>query len=197
MFLAVVLILPPTLVLSYENQIYFKIADVPEMKMAIVFGAGVKKNGQPSDVLKDRLKTAAELYEAGKIEKILVSGDNRFEGYSEPDSMYEYLTGVEDIPQSNVIRDFAGRRTFDTCIRAKEIWQIEEAILVSQEYHLKRAIFTCEGVDIDSIGFSATRQPYVFDKYYKLRELAAIYKAFVDVYIWEPGYVGGEAEKID
>ena len=190
----ILLIAPPAFVSSYSDQIYFEIEKIPSTNVAIVFGAGVKKNGQPSDVLKDRLITAAELYEAGKVEKILVSGDNRFENYSEPDAMYNYLIDVQKIPEENIIRDFAGRRTFDTCIRAKKVWGIEKAILVSQEYHLTRAIFTCEGVGIESVGFSATRQSYVLDKYFKSREFAAVYKAFWDVYIWEPEYIEGERE---
>ncbi len=191
-----IFVAPIVVVGSYEKNIYADINVIPIHKVGIVFGAGVKENGQPSDVLKDRLKTAAELYKAGKIEKILVSGDNRFENYNEPESMYEYLTGTLGIPEENVFQDFAGRRTFDTCIRAKEIFGVEEAILITQEYHLKRAIFTCEGVGIKSVGFSATRQPYVLDKYFKLRELAATYKAFFDVYIWQPDYIAGKIETL-
>lgn len=184
--------LPPILVSSYQDEIYFEVESVPEAQVAIVFGAGVKTNGQPSDVLKDRLKTAAALYKAGKVEKILVSGDNRFENYNEPEAMYNYLVGTSGVAKEDVMQDFAGRRTFDTCIRAKEIFKVEKAILVTQEFHLKRAIFTCEGVGIESVGLSATLQPYVKDEQFKLRERMAVYKAFFDVYIWEPEYLGGE-----
>lgn len=182
--------LPPVVVNSYDDQIYTDAASVPEAPVAIVFGAGLKKNGQPSDVLKDRLKTALALYKAGKVEKILVSGDNRFENYNEPEAMYNYLV-ANGVPKDNLIEDFAGRRTFDTCIRAREVFGVEKAILVTQEFHLRRALFTCEGVGIESTGVSATLQPYVLDKYYKWREFAAVYVAFLNVYIWEPGYVKG------
>lgn len=184
--------LPPILVESYQDEIYFEVASVPEGEVAIVFGAGVKTNGQPSDVLKDRLKTAAALYKAGKVEKILVSGDNRFENYNEPEAMYNYLVGTSGVAKEDVMQDFAGRRTFDTCIRAKEIFKVEKAILVTQEFHLKRAIFTCEGVGVESVGLSATLQPYVKDAQFLLRERMAVYKAFFDVYIWQPEYLGGE-----
>jgi SanA protein len=103
--------------------------------------------------------------------------------------MYNYLVNVSGIAAGDVMRDFGGRRTFDTCIRAKEVFGVSEAVLISQEYHLSRAIFTCEGVGVESVGFSATRQPYVLDKYFRLRELAAVYKAFLDVCVWEPEYV--------
>lgn len=184
--------LPPILVSSYQDEIYFEAQGVPEAEVAIVFGAGVKTNGQPSDVLKDRLKTAAALYKEGKVEKILVSGDNRFENYNEPEAMYNYLVGTSGVAKEDVMQDFAGRRTFDTCIRAKEIWGIEKAILVTQEFHLKRAIFTCEGVGVESVGMSATLQPYMKDEQFQLRERMAVYKAFFDVYIWTPEYLGGE-----
>lgn len=192
---AIAALVPYLQVSSYKNLVFLDIKEIPTSEVGIVFGAGVKKNGQPSDVLKDRLKTAAELYKTGKIRKILVSGDNRFENYSEPDAMYAYLIENLEIPKENVVRDFAGRRTFDTCKRAKEIFGVEAAILITQEYHLPRALFTCNELGIESVGLSATRQPYVLDKYFKLRELAAVYKAFVDVHIWQPDYVGGKMEE--
>lgn len=183
-------LLPPVVVNNYGNQIYADAAGVPEAPVAIVFGAGLKKNGQPSDVLKDRLKTTLALYKAGKVEKILVSGDNRFENYNEPEAMYNYLVDA-GVPKKDLVEDFAGRRTFDTCVRAREVFGVEKAILVTQEFHLRRALFTCEGVGIESTGVSATLQPYVLDKYYKWREFAAVYVAFLNVYVWEPGYVKG------
>lgn len=181
--------LPPVVVNSYGDQIYTEISNVPQAPVAIVFGAGLNKNGRPSDVLKDRLKIALALYEAGKVKKILVSGDNRVENYNEPEAMYNYLVNA-GIPKGDLIQDFAGRRTFDTCVRAKEVFGIEKAVLVSQEYHLPRAIFTCEGVGIESVGASATLQPYVKDVQFKRREFAAVYVAFFNVYFWEPGATG-------
>ena len=157
--------------------------------VGIVFGAGLNKNGGPSDVLKDRLKTVDKLYKDNKIMKILVSGDNRFENYNEPEVMKNYLVDVLGIEEKNIMIDYAGRRTYDTCIRAKEVWQIENAILITQEYHLPRALFTCKAFGIDSIGFSATLQPYVKDVWFNLREFAAIHKAFLDVYVIHPNYI--------
>lgn len=197
-FLLVILFMSSPLIV-YEwgkNQIYSSIDDIPHYEVAIVFGAGIKDDGTPSDALKDRLKTAAELYDAGLVEKILVSGDNRFENYNEPTAMYEYLVNTEGIPSANVVRDYAGRRTYDTCARAHEIFGIDEAILVTQGFHLPRAIFTCTELGIDSTGYSATKQDYIFDKYYKIREIAAIYKAVFDVYIMEPEWMGGEQERM-
>ena len=166
------------------------LAEVPEgYSMAIVFGAGVGKDGYPSDVLMDRLRAVSDLYHTGMVSKILVSGDNRFEEYNEPDAMRGYLIEVFDVKAEDVVADYAGRRTFDTCARAKEVFGIEKAVLVTQEFHLPRAMFTCEALGIENVGYSATRQSYVMDEWYESREILALYKAVVDLYIWEPEYL--------
>ena len=195
--LILLFLISPLLILTHgKNNIYTELSNIPHYEVAIVFGAGIKDDGTPSDALKDRLITAADLYNAGVVDKILVSGDNRFENYNEPDAMYEYLVNTEDVSEDDIAVDYAGRRTFDTCVRASEIWGIDDAILISQGYHLPRAIFTCDALGVESVGYSATRQDYVFSDYYKFREVLAIYKAVIDVYIWEPDYVGGEPEML-
>lgn len=164
--------------------------------MAIVFGAGITELNTPTDVLKDRLTVAGRLYWAGTVEKILVSGDNSNEQYSEPDVMRDYLIEIWGIPEEDVTADYAGRRTYDTCVRAHEVWGIESALLVSQAYHLPRSIFTCSKLGMDSEGVTASLQDYVFQKQYELREILALYKAVIDVYLIEPSYIGGESEAI-
>lgn len=162
--------------------------------VGIVFGAGLKSDGTPSDVLKDRLDVAADLYDSEKIERILVSGDNSTTDYDEPSNMMRYLVNERNIPEESVFRDFAGRRTFDTCIRAKEVWGIERAILISQGYHLPRALMTCSAQGIEVQGVSASRQVYQYRTKYRIRELFAYAQALVDVYIWTPSYIGGKLE---
>jgi vancomycin permeability regulator SanA len=108
--------------------------------------------------------------------------------------MYDYLVFTLDVNPDDVVRDFAGLRTYDTCARAKEIWGIDKAILISQGYHLSRAIFTCNSLGIQSTGYSATQYEYANEDYYKLREIFAIHKAVLDVYILHPEYIGGEPE---
>lgn len=173
-----------------KSDIFHEMSKIEKVyDYGVVFGAGLTKNGEPSDVLKDRLRTANDLYRGGKIVRILVSGDNRFENYNEPDVMKNYLVDVLGIEEKNIVVDYAGRRTYDTCVRAKNVFQIDNAILITQEYHLFRALFLCKSFGIDSIGFSATLQPYVKDALFKFRELVAINKAFLDVYVWEPDYI--------
>lgn len=192
LLLILMLVIPRQLIQQTKEQIS-TISEVDAHQVAIVFGAGIVGD-YPSDVLKDRLKTTAELYEAEKIQYILVSGDNRFENYSEPEVMKDYLTEYLDVPAEIIYKDFAGRRTYDTCIRAHKLWGIEEAILVTQDFHLPRAIWTCEQLGISSTGISASRQPYRDAERNRIRELLASYKSFIDIYLWEPDYLLGEFE---
>lgn len=181
--------LPVGIVQHQKQKIYPTVEVVDYHEVAIVFGAGVKDDGTPADMLKDRLLTVTELYDAGKIGTILVSGDNSVAEYNEPDVMADYLISTLGIPAEDVIRDYAGRRTYDTCIRAHEVWGIEEALLITQGYHLPRALLTCTHLGIESVGYSATRQPYIKEVYFKFRELIAIDKALWDLYIWAPDYI--------
>lgn len=189
------LILVPVAILQYgKNKIYTKVENIPNYSVAIVFGAGLKPDGTPNDMLRDRLDTAYQLYIEEKIDTFLLSGTNTSLDYSEPQAMYDYLVFTLDVDPEDIVRDFAGLRTYDTCTRAKEIWDIDRAILISQGYHLSRAIFTCNRLGIESTGYSATQYEYVNEEYYKLRELLAIHKAVLDVYILHPEYIGGEPE---
>lgn len=177
------------------NRIYVDIADVEKTSVGIVFGASVLRNEDPSKVLRDRLSTAADLYSQGKIKAILVSGDNRTDDYNEPEVMYQYLINELGVPENRVYRDYAGLRTFDTCKRAIEIWSVDKAVLISQGYHLPRAIFICDKLGIESHGFSATREKYHNSDFFEFREIFALHKAFFDVYVKEPTYIGGEKEE--
>jgi vancomycin permeability regulator SanA len=188
--------IPPLIVYRGKYKIYREIDNVDETKIGIVFGAGVTEDHQPSDMLEDRLVIAKKLYESEKIERILVSGDNRVSHYNEPQVMYEYLIN-EGLPSEKIVRDYAGRRTYDTCYRAKEIFDVKEAILISQGYHLPRAIFLCEQFGITSSGYSATIQPYINERFYKTREILALYKSVLDVYIITPTPILGKKEKIE
>jgi SanA protein len=185
----------PFAIVQYgKNKIYDDVEKMPGYDVAIVFGAGIKANTEPNDMLKDRLDTVAELYYSGKVNKMLLSGDNSAPDYNEPQVMYNYLLYVHDIRAEDLVRDYAGLRTYDTCARAKNIWNIDKALLVSQGYHLSRAIFTCNKLDIESSGFSATKYDYFGERYYKTREIIALHRALWDVYISPPDYIKGTLE---
>lgn len=177
------------------DHIYLSVDQMDYREVGIVFGAGITTSGRPSDILRDRMVTAYDAYVNGSIDKILVSGDNQTEDYSEPDVMRDYL--IEwGIPEEDVVADYAGRRTYDTCARANEIWGVDTALLITQGYHLPRAIYLCESMGIDSRGISSSRQDYVAGRYYEFREILAIYKAVLDVNLFKPDYIGGEPEEL-
>ena len=163
------------------------------MPVAIVFGAGIRADGRLSPMLADRMDTAIALYNAGKVRKLLVSGDNRFVDYDEPGRMYDYAV-ARGVPAADVVRDYAGRRTYDTCYRAKAIFGVERALLVTQRFHLPRAIFTCRNLGVDGIGFSADRRPYWSNNYYRFRDAFATLRAWWDVKIARPLPVLGPRE---
>jgi SanA protein len=173
------------------------VATVVNENAAIVFGAGLLRDGTPSPVLKDRVSTAAQLYFTGKVQKILMSGDNRFVDYNEPASMRVYALEL-GVPDEAIVMDFAGRRTYDTCYRAKYIFGLNQAILVTQKYHLSRALFTCNGIGLDAVGVPAdlrTYHPHSLT-YWTIREFPATLVAIWQVWISHPLPVMGDPEQI-
>jgi SanA protein len=185
---------PFIIVQNGKHRIYTDVNKMPDYNIAIVFGAGLTEEGRPNSMLRDRLDSVANLYYDEKIGRILLSGDNSCAYYNEPQAMYEYLLYEHDIRAEDLVRDYAGLRTYDTCARAKNIWGVDKALLISQGYHLSRAIFTCQGLGIESTGYSATKYGYLGETYYKSREILALHKAFWDVYFSHPDYIRGRAE---
>ncbi|MEN6482464.1 MAG: ElyC/SanA/YdcF family protein [Anaerolineaceae bacterium] len=181
----------------YAKPKISSLADISSAKVAIVFGAGLSKDGSASPVLRDRVETAANLYFAGKVEKLLMSGDNRFVDYNEPGAMLNYAISL-GVPSEDIVLDYAGRRTYDTCYRAKHIFQIDEAILVTQRYHLPRALVTCNGLGLKSTGVAADLRNYSdrSQTYWKIREIPATLIAFTDVWLTKPLPVLGQIEPI-
>ena len=170
---------------------------VPAARVAIVFGAGLQRDGTPSAVLRDRVEMAVKLYKDGKIEKILMSGDNRFVEYNEPGAMRDYAVGL-GVPASDIVLDYAGRRTYDTCYRARFIFDVKQAILVTQQFHLTRAIFTCSNLGIDSSGVPADHRTFRRSTMaiWEAREIMATSVALWQVWIERPLPVLGQPEPI-
>jgi SanA protein len=171
--------------------------DVPAAPVAVVYGAGLWRDGSPTPVLRDRVATAAELYFSGKVQKLLMSGDNRFDTYNEPGAMKTYAMSL-GVPESAIVLDYADRRTYDTCYRARAIFGVEKAILVTQAFHLPRALYTCQALGIEAVGVPADLRQYrrasLFS--WNLRELPATLTALFDVHIYRPLPVLGQPEPI-
>lgn len=160
-------------------------------RVAIVFGAAVYQDDL-STMLEDRVKTAIKLYKAGKVERILVSGDNRTPQYNEPKAMADYLLR-HAVAQQDIVIDYAGRSTYETCLRAKEIFAVQKAVLVTQRTHLPRALYLANQLGLDSIGVVADQQGYGGEtSYQQIREVGASLKAFFNVHFFPPPVVLGE-----
>jgi SanA protein len=177
----------------YAERI-FTVEDAPEgYSVAIVFGAGLHWDGSPTPVLRDRVKAAVGLYDQGKVQKLLFSGDNRFVDYNEPGAMHEYALEL-GVPEEDIVLDYAGRRTYDTCYRANAIFKVDQAILVTQRFHLPRAIFLCDQLGIVSQGVESDLRAYSSYslRYWNFREILATMSAMWDVWIQRPVPVLGE-----
>ncbi len=157
---------------------------IPQAPVAIVFGAGLWRSGAPTPVLADRVTTAVELYEQGRVSKLLLSGDNSDPGYNEPEAMRQLALRL-GVPDSDLVLDFAGRRSYDTCYRARYVFGVERAIAVTQAYHLPRAVYSCRALGIDTHGVAADRRRYSAGPYlyWRAREVAATLGALLDLHV--------------
>lgn len=133
---------------------YHRLADVPAQPVAIVFGAGVHSNGVLSSVLEERVRAGVELYHAGKVRKLLMTGDNGRPGYDEVTAMKRRAMEL-GVPARDVVRDYAGFRTYDSCYRARRVFAVERAVLVTQTFHLGRALFLARRLGMEAVGYAA------------------------------------------
>jgi vancomycin permeability regulator SanA len=160
---------------------------VAPTRVAIVFGAGLRRDGSPTAVLRDRVEAAVELYRAGKVETLLLSGAPNTRGFSEPQSMRQYALEL-GVPDDALVLDEAGLSTYDSCYRARAVFDLREAILVTQPFHLDRALYLCEAFGISAYGVPAQGRTYSprLQRWWQLREVAATTAAFWDVHIARP-----------
>ncbi len=201
-----IILLSTTLILAAAARIYIVISthryilqlnEQPETQVALVFGAGLRRDGSPTAILRDRVQSAVELYKSGKVKKLLMSGDNSNLDYNEPGAMREYALSL-GVPENDIVLDYAGRRTYDTCYRALYIFGIKSAILVTQPFHLPRAVYTCRNLGIEATGFAAENITYRKSSqlYWNMREIAAMLVSTIEVSITHPVPVLGVKETI-
>lgn len=191
------LLLPRFVVLLYAKTRTYSAQSVPPRRVAIVFGAGLNRDGSPALVLRNRVQTGANLYFSGKVEKLLMSGDNSHINYNEPDAMKQYALEL-GVPEADIVLDYAGRRTYDTCYRARAIFGVDSAILVTQGFHLPRALYLCNMLGVDGIGVPADLQYYrkIYRAIWGLRELLATLDSISDILYRKPIPILGEPEPI-
>lgn len=152
---------------------------------AIVLGASVKRDGTPSDILVDRVETAVKLYEQRQVGWILMSGDDGAFHVDEVSAMRALALRL-GVPEYAVKTDGHGYRTYESCKRAHDVFGIDRAFIVTQRFHLSRAIYLCRSFGIDAIGISATTRTYQGDALFVLRDLLASIKAWWDINIVSP-----------
>ncbi|WP_406844545.1 vancomycin high temperature exclusion protein [Flavobacterium soyae] len=176
---------------STKNKIYYSVKKFPKNDVGIIFGAGINGN-QPSKYLKDRLDAGILLYKMKRINKILLSGDNGRDEYDELTVMKNYCFN-HGVDTAKIFVDYAGFDTYSTMYRAKHIFKIKKATLISQEYHLNRAIYIGNKLGVKSVGYSANNGEYLGYKYVTFREYGSIFKSFFDVLRnREPRFLGNE-----
>jgi SanA protein len=191
-----VVILPRLITGIYAAELIHQESESPSGRVAIIFGAGLRRDGTPTAMLRDRVMTGTSLYFNGKVEKLLMSGDNRFDYYNEPEAMRQFALSL-GVPDEDIVLDYAGRRTYDTCYRAGAIFNVKSALLVTQKFHLPRALFLCNTLGVEVEGVQAGNyywngSPFIWD----VREQLATVTAFWDVYVNSPSPVLGDPEPL-
>lgn len=181
---------------GYAKTLIYTSDSVPQCPVAIIFGAWVEPSGYPSAVLADRVKMGANLYKSGKVKALLLTGDNHISTYNEPEAMRQYALTM-GVPDSALVLDYAGFRTYDSCYRAHAIFKVDQAILVTQAFHLDRALLTCNSLDISSVGVAADAvRPEGYDQTNLLmsqaREFPSTALALIDLMTGKKPYFLGE-----
>ena len=166
--------------------------DIPESQYdcILVLGCGVYSDGAPTPMLEDRLRRAVELYNAGASSKIIMSGDHGQKNYDEVNTMREYAIN-NGVPAEDIFMDHAGFSTYESMYRAKEIFCAKNILVVTQKYHLYRALYITKQLKMTAIGIAADYRRYYGQTYRDLREVAARYKDFFKcIFKPEPTFLG-------
>lgn len=167
---------------------YIKPEEVPQERLGMVFGAGILANGKPTPMLADRVEAAVKLYQIGRVKKLLMTGDNSTVSYNEVRSMQQYAHDL-GVPMKDIALDYAGFSTYESCYRAHQIFGLHKTVVITQNYHLPRAIYTCRQFGLDSVGLG-TPDIEIYGLWgmipYLRRELLANVKALWEVHVTRP-----------
>ncbi|AFZ38387.1 protein of unknown function DUF218 (plasmid) [Stanieria cyanosphaera PCC 7437] len=174
--------------LATSSDRYRSSAQIPHEDVAIVFGAGLSADGTPSPMLADRVESAVELYQNGRIHKLLMTGDNSMISYNEVMAMKRFAHDL-DVPTQDITLDYAGFSTYESCYRAHQVFDVHRAVVITQNYHLPRAVYTCRQLGVNAVGLGTPdREIYGLRGMipYLLREMLANVKALSDIYLTRP-----------
>jgi len=183
------------------DYIFSDINKVPQAQTALILGARVFPDERMSSMLEDRSLTAFELYYKGKVKKILISGDHGEKGYDEVNTVKNWLL-KKGVLAEDIFLDHAGFDTYDSLFRAKHIFQVESLIIITQNFHLPRAVYLGRNLDINAYGFVADKHFYRNIEYNEFREKIANIKGFFEIqfgskpkYLGEPIPITGDSQK--
>jgi vancomycin permeability regulator SanA len=174
--------------ISTQSLRFSDVQAVPPQRVALVFGAGVRPDGRLTRMLAERVTAAADLYKAGRVEKLLMTGDNSRADYDEVTAMQRFAIAQGVMPD-DITLDYAGFSTYESCYRARAIFGVQRAILVTQHFHLPRAVYTCGTLGVEAVGlgtrdWGAYRDSLLIT--YTIRESLATLKALWQVHITQP-----------
>jgi SanA protein len=204
--LVLLLVAVPVLLVAVANAVVLvdargdsqdALADLPRAQAALVLGAQVKPDGRPSVMLADRIAAAADLYRAGKVDKLLLSGDHGRWAYDEVGTMRKALL-AEGIPAGDIFTDHAGFDTWDSAQRARDVFGVRSVIVVTQRFHMSRALYSAHRAGLEATGYPADRRPYgrVMARL-RVRETLARVKVVADAVTGAGPRFGGPAVPID
>ncbi|NGF74539.1 hypothetical protein G5B10_01530 [Fluviicola sp. SGL-29] len=178
-----------------KAYVFDRISDVPQQKVGVLLGTSkLLKNGNSNQYFTNRIEAAVQLFEQDKIQYIIVSGDNSSKEYNEPEDMKIALV-ERGIPENRIILDYAGFRTFDSVIRAKEIFGQTKYVIISQKFHNQRAVYIARKNGIEAYGFNAEDVKNYGGFKTKVREIFARNKVFIDQLIGQkPKFLGEKIE---
>lgn len=169
-----------TAIWASRGRIFTKLADVPLTKVGLVFGTTDKINGRENLYFRYRMDAAVDVWNAGKVETLIVSGDNRTQYYNEPEKMRQALV-ERGIPRDRIVLDMAGLRTLDSVVRAKEVFGTHAVLFISQGFQNERAIYLAKANGIDAYGYNARDVDTQAGVKTKVREIGARVKMWLDV----------------
>lgn len=195
LFFAVIFLCNYAVVSSAQEFIYDDASTIPHNRVGLLLGTSkyTSKNYQ-NQYFNNRILAAAALFHAQKIDYILISGDNRFAYYNEPQMMLEDLIELQ-VPKEKIYLDYAGFRTLDSVIRAKKIFGLKQLTVISQKFHNERAIFIARKNGIDAIGFNAKDVDKNYGFKTNVREKFARVKVVIDILTGkEPKFLGERIE---
>jgi len=179
---------------KYSDRIY-TIENVPAEPVALILGSQVWDNQQLSSILEDRILTGLALYQNGKVKKLLLSGDHGRKDYDEVNAMKKYLL-ERGVNANDIFLDHAGFCTYDSCYRARDVFGAKSLIIVTNGFHLPRALYIANELGIDAIGVASDRRHYLAARYNNLREILACGKAFYQTNIAhsKPAFLGASID---